>query len=256
MGADGETHAHAEIIDGRTLSGRSRLLLIGESIGVTALIAWIFYESVIAMVLLPVICLLNTRRMKREAGEKFAQQLETEYREMFISLTSALQTGYSVERAFSEAEKTLGMLFGKQSVLRGQLRELNSKVKLRKPVEQAFLEMSERFDSEDLDDFAQIFRAGKRLGGDYAANIRKATARISDRVEVKQAIRTSIAEQQLELKAMSILPMGILAYMKLSAPEFLSPSYGNIVGVATMTGCLFLYAACIVIGRKITDIRV
>lgn len=231
-------------------------MLIAGSTAISAMTAWVFYNSIYGMVVFPMILYLNNRRMKKEAGEKFSQRLETEYREMFISLTGALQTGYSVERAFVEAEKTLKMMYGKESVLLVHVTEMNSRVRLREPVEEAFFELSEKFDSEDLSDFAQIFMSGKRLGGDYVQNIRKATARISDRVEVKQDIRTSIAEQQLELKVMSVLPMGILAYMKLSAPEFMTPSYGNIIGIVTMTGCLALYAACLVIGRKITDIRV
>lgn len=256
MGADRETESNTEIIDGRTLSGRRRLLLLAENIGITLLIAWIFYDSPLGCLVFPLIAVLNTRRMLDEAGENFSRQLETEYREMFISITGALQTGYSIEHAFVESCESLRMLYGEKSVLRPHIIELNSKVRLRKPVEDAFLELSEKFDNEDLSDFAQIFRFGKRLGGDYVTNIRRSTARISERVEVRQEIRTAIAQQQLELKVMTVMPLGILAYMKLSAPEFLDKAYGNAIGIATMTGCLALYAGCLILGKKITDIRV
>ncbi len=98
--------------------------------------------------------------MKAESGEKFARQLETEYREMFLSITGSLQTGYSIEKAFGESGESLKILYGDKSVLLPHVRELNSKVRLRKPVEQAFEELSEKFDNEDLSDFAQIFRFG------------------------------------------------------------------------------------------------
>ncbi|RRF96847.1 MAG: hypothetical protein DUD27_02810 [Lachnospiraceae bacterium] len=194
--------------------------------------------------------------MKEEAGEKFSKQLELEYREMFISITGSLQTGYSIERAFLESTEPLRIIYGEKSVLLPHLVELNSKVRLRKPVEQAFEELSEKFDSEDLSDFAEIFRFGKRLGGDYIENIKSSTRRISERVEVKQEIRASIAQQQLELKVMMVMPLGILAYMKISAPEFLTPSYGNFIGIVVMTACLAVYVGCIALGRKIIDIRV
>lgn len=256
MGTDRETESHTEITDGRTLSGRQKILLLAENIGVTALIAWIFYDSFLGCLVFPLIAVLNTRRMLGEAGENFSKQLEIEYREMFTSITGSLQTGYSIERAFVEAAESLRMLYGDRSVLRPHIVELNSKVRLRKPVEQAFSELAEKFDNEDLSDFAQIFRFGKRLGGEYVNNIRKSTERISKRVEVKQEIRASIAQQQLELKVMSVMPLGILAYMKISAPEFLNPSYGNVIGIVTMTGCLALYAGCLILGKKITDIKV
>lgn len=194
--------------------------------------------------------------MKNESADRFAKQLETEYREMFLSITGSLQTGYSIEKAFEEAGESLKILYGEKSVLIPHVRELNTKVRLRKPVEEAFVELSEKFDNEDLSDFAQIFRFGKRLGGDYVKNIRDTTRRITERVEVRQEIRSAIAQQQMELKIMTVMPLGILGYMKVSAPEFMEPSYGNVIGVAVMTVCLFIYAGAIVLGKKITDIQI
>lgn len=224
---------------------------MAENIGASALIAWIFYNSVAGMVVFPLVMWLNTLRMKNEAGEKFAGQLEQEYREMFMSITGLLQTGYSIEKAFGEAGESLKLIYGDKSVLLPQLRELNGKVKLRKPVEDAFQELAERYDNEDLSDFAQIFRFGKRLGGDYVRNIRDTTQRITERVEVKQEIRASIVQQMLELKVMAVMPAGILGYMKLSAPEFLAPSYANPAGIAVMTVCLAIYVFCLALGKKI-----
>ena len=40
--------------------------------GITALIAWVFYNSVLGCLVLPLIAFLNTRRMKNEAGEDFS----------------------------------------------------------------------------------------------------------------------------------------------------------------------------------------
>ncbi len=222
----------------------------------TVLLVWIFYDSIIGLIIFPAILFLNSKRMKNEAGEEFEKQLELEYREMFTSITGALQTGYSIEHAFAEAGESLRMLYGEKSILRDHIVELCSKVRLRTPVEKAFTELSEKFDNEDLNDFAMIFSFGKRLGGEYVSNIRKSTERISKRVEVKQEIRTAIAQQQMELKVMAVMPLGILGYMKLSAPEFIGAAYGNVLGIGTMTGCLILYAVCLYFGKRITRIRV
>lgn len=256
MGEDRQAGEQPEIIDGRTLGGRQKLLLLAENVGVTAAVAWVFYNSFLGVLIFPIITWLNTKRMKAESGEKFARQLETEYREMFLSITGSLQTGYSIEKAFGESGESLKILYGDKSVLLPHVRELNSKVRLRKPIEQAFEELSEKFDNEDLSDFAQIFRFGKRLGGDYIENIRDTTRRISERVEVRQEIRTAIAQQQMELKVMMVMPLGILAYMKISAPEFMEPSYGNLPGIIIMTVCLLIYAGCIILGKKIIDIKI
>lgn len=256
MGEDREAYKQQEIIDGRTLERRQKILLLAENVALTAAIAWVFYNSIFGAVIFPIVVYLNTKRMRADSGEKFSCKLENEYREMFVSVTGALQTGYSIEKAFAESAVSLSLLYGEKSVLLPHIKELNTKVRLRMPVEQAFEELSAKFDSEDLADFSQIFKVGKRLGGDYVTNIRDTTRRISERVEVRQEIRTAIAQQQLELKVMMAMPLGILAYMKLSAPEFLTPSYGNAAGIMIMTVCLAVYAGCIALGKKITDIRV
>ena len=158
MGEDREAYKQQEIIDGRTLERRQKILLLAENVALTAAIAWVFYNSIFGAVIFPIVVYLNTKRMKADSGEKFSCKLETEYREMFVSVTGALQTGYSIEKAFAESAVSLSLLYGEKSVLLPHIKELNTKVRLRMPVEQAFEELSAKFDSEDLADFSQIFK--------------------------------------------------------------------------------------------------
>lgn len=232
------------------------MILVGENIGITLLLAWLFYDSTFGLILLPVVWVLNSRRRKAEQEESWERQLQLEYRELLISVSSSMQTGYSVEHAFEEAERSIVLLYGKESVLLPGLRRLNGQVRLRVPVEKAFREMAEEYGSEDLLDFAVIFGFGKRLGGGYVQNIKDSARKISQRVELSQEIRTCIAEKQLELKAMTVMPAGILAYMRLSAGEYMKPVYHALPGIVAMSAALILYAGSIWLGKKIINIRI
>lgn len=77
------------------------------------------------------------------------------------------------------------------------------------------------------------------------------TERIAEGIEVKREINTVIAAKRLEQNIMSLVPCGILLYMGMGMPEFLSPLYGNLTGVAVMSGCLGLYAGAYLLGQKI-----
>ena len=55
---------------------------------------------------------------------------------------------------------------------------------------------------------------------------------------------------------MAVIPAGILIYMNLSSPEYMAVLYENSAGHLMMAGALAAYAAALILGRKILDIRV
>ena len=55
---------------------------------------------------------------------------------------------------------------------------------------------------------------------------------------------------------MSLMPAGIIVYLQMTSPGFLSVLYGNPFGIAAMSICLAIYAAAYWMGRKIVDIEV
>ena len=220
------------------------------------LIAWIFYDAWWGMLCLPAAAYVNGiryRDKKRKATEK---QFMVEYREFLLGLISSLESGYSVENAFVEAEQTILRMFGDKSVIAGELHRLNAKVELKCPVERAFVEFAEAFPYEEATNFANIFSFAKRLGGDYIRNIRRTAEKIEEKVELKQEIVAAVAEKQMELNVMTVMPMAIIAYLRIGSGEFLAPMYHNLFGAVFMTVCIALYAAAIALGKKIVDIRV
>jgi len=55
---------------------------------------------------------------------------------------------------------------------------------------------------------------------------------------------------------MSLMPAGIILYLKLTSPGFLSVLYGNLFGMCAMTLCLGIYVLSYWLGRRIVDIEV
>lgn len=222
----------------------------------TFLIAWLFYDSIIGLIVFPLVFILNGRRFSEEKKKQRDSRVQDEYKEMLISVSGALQTGYSIENSFKEAENDLLMLYGEKSILYPKIRQMNGKVRMHIPVEQAFYEMAVDIDSDDMIGFAEVFRFAKRLGGDYIANVRNSAARIREKVELSQEIDTMTAEKRFELKIMTVMPMGVFAYMRLSAPEFMTGAYHSFTGIAVMTTALVIYVGAIFLGRRIIDIKV
>lgn len=252
----GKATSHKETGDGRHLTWREHGLLILEDTVVSVVIAWVFYDSVLGLAIVIPLAVLNHRRYRQSIQEKWEKKFSVQLRDLLSELVSALKIGYSVERAFAEVEKSLGDLYGSDCVFAESLFELNQKVKMRIPVEQAFLEMADHYANEDLSGFAEVFRFAKRLGGNYIENIKRCASKVSSRLEIASEISLAVAEKQMELKVMMAMPLGVLLYMKVSSPDFLDSVYHSFFGVAMMTGALAVYAGAIILGKRIVDIKV
>ena len=68
----------------------------------------------------------------------------------------------------------------------------------------------------------------KRSGGDSILIIKNAVRQLGDKAEVKREIDTVIAAKKMEFQIMSVIPLGIIGYMRLSFPEFMAGLYGNL----------------------------
>jgi tight adherence protein B len=60
----------------------------------------------------------------------------------------------------------------------------------------------------------------------------------------------------MEQKVMNVIPLFILAYLRISSGDYLDVLYGNLFGVSVMSGCLLVYAAAIVVSERLLAIHV
>ena len=124
------------------------------------------------------------------------------------------------------------------------------------PMEQVFEEFAGRVELEDVENFAAVFSAAKRSGGDMIGIIQNTVGQIGDKIEIHREIDTILAAKKYEFKVMSWIPYGIIFYLILSFPEFTACLYGNIAGTGVMTICLLVYTGACVLGEKLVDIEV
>ena len=109
---------------------------------------------------------------------------------------------------------------------------------------------------EDIENFAAVFYTAKRTGGDMTQVIQKVARMLGDKIEVKKEIEATLAAKKSEQMVMSIMPAGIICYLKLTSPGFMDVLYGNIFGICAMTVCMVIYGFSYWLGVKIVDIEV
>ena len=228
--------------------------VIAASIGITALVAWLFYRSFYALILFPVIFAVCTYYFHEVNSEKRRDRVLAEFREMLKIICSELKSGHSLENAVMILDREIIALRGEKAVLLKGIMVMKKQLKLKKPVEQAISDFADYYGYEEIINFAYTISYAKRLGGNYVKNIASTAERIEKRMEVKQDIRTYLAEKQFEMKIMSVMPLGILLYIGVTSYEFIEPLYHNLIGVVIMTVSLVLYVVCLYIAKKIVTI--
>lgn len=232
------------------------VLAAGKSIFITVVMAYLFYRSWIGAVVLSPVAFFYYRMCRRECLERKQQEFEEQFKEALRALTTALNVGYSIENAMREVLKEMKILYGKDTMIIRELTYIVRQLEMNITVEQAFREFAGRVDVEDVRTFVMVFGVTKRNGGDMISILRNTIEKICMKMEVRQEIQTLVAAKKMEFRIMSVIPVGIIIYMKISFSEFMSILYGNTGGAVIMSICLGIYLAAYYLGKTMLEIEV
>lgn len=229
---------------------------VGRSIAVISMIAYLYYDSIWALPLLIPVGIWHFMEWKRERVSKKKQEFLMQFQEAVHAISVSLNVGYSIENAVKEAKKDLDILYNEKTAIQREFGYMIHQIHVHIPMEQVFEEWSDRVDQEDVRNFAAVFVTAKKSGGDMIHIIRNAINQIRDKLGVNKEIQTLLSARKYEFKVMSAVPFAMIAYMKVSFPEFVQVLYGNIIGIGVMSVCLGIYIVAYWLGRKLVNIEV
>lgn len=206
--------------------------------------------------MLAVIFPLYRIHYRRRLLEERKKILEMQFVDGMQSMAAALLSGFSVENAWKEAERELRELHGADAYMTRELQQVNRGVAMNQPVEKLLYEFALRSGCEDILDFAEVFLFAKRSGGNYAEIMHNTSVRIREKNGVEQEIAAAIAGKKMEQKVMNVVPVFLLAYLKLTAADFLAPLYDGLLGFGVMSFAFAVYLGALILSQKMTDIRI
>lgn len=221
-----------------------------------AVVSYLFFDSYTAFAVLLSGIFLFLREYRQELARRRSREMRLQFLDGMQLTAASLQAGYSVENAFHEALKELEKIYGQDTFIMKEFRHLVTQTGMNRNVEELLNSLGRRSGIDDIKSFAEVFETAKRTGGDLLAVIRNTVSCMRQRQETLAEIETCLAGKVMEQNVMSVVPILILAYVRLSSPEFLESMYGNITGTAIMTICFGLYAAAWFWGRRIVQIEV
>ena len=236
----------------------SRRELIENILLFTALdatIAYLFYRSVIAFLILFPILIPFLRSRRKDLNTRRRREILAEFTTGMQMVNASLQAGYAIENSFREAISELRKIYPDDAFIIIEFRHILTQTSLNVPIETLLLDLGHRTHIEDIRNFAEVFQTAKRTGGDLIAIIRNAVTSIQVKKETREEIEANLSGKASEQKIMSAAPILLIAYTSLTSPGFLDVCYHNTLGIAIMTGSLIIYATAYLWGRKIMQIE-
>lgn len=228
----------------------------GQGLLIDGLFAYVFYRSMIAFFLFVPFAVIYPIIKKGELKEKRLEELNLEFKEGILLLSSFLSAGYSVENAFSSAVKELVLLYEEEGLIVREFSHIENQIRINRSVEKALLEFAGRSGLDDVKNFAEVFAASKRSGGELVTVISHTADVIRDKVLVRQDILTITASKQFEQKIMNMIPFFIVLYIDMSSPGFFDMMYTTGLGRILMTICMAVYIIAFLIAKRIMKIEI
>lgn len=224
--------------------------------GFAAAVSYVFYRSLPVFILLSPFGLCYPLIKKRDLKEQRLKKLNLEFKEGILILSSFLSAGYSVENAFSASVKELVAMYGPSGMMTLEFSHMEGQIRMNRPVEQVLREFGDRSGLDDVRNFAEVFAAAKRSGGELVSIINHTSGVIRDKIQIQEEITTMTAAKQFEQKIMNLIPFFLVLYVDVSSPGFFDMMYQTSAGRGIMTGCLVLYAAAYALAGRILRIEV
>ncbi len=238
------------------ISAKGFLIVLLSDIGIAAWISYVLFNSYLGFLSFFPVFVFHLKMQEKSEGEKAAAGFDEKYKEFLTGLSSGLRAGHSLENAFGDAERNLSVLYGQRDPFVGELSQMNRQIGMNIPVEEIFSRFADRHPIEEVENMAEILAIGKRLGGNYVKNISEAAEKIRQSLELKAKIAALTAEKTFELKMMLILPPGMLTYIRIASPDFISPIYGTALGIGLVSLSIACYITAYAWGTKIVKIEV
>lgn len=253
---DGKSGKNKDLNGIYRLSNKDKVRIISEYLIISAVAAWVFYDSIAAFcIILPGLVIYYGFR-KGKMVKKKKTEMKSQFLKSLEALEICINAGMSSENAIYDTRKEMERVFSKNSLICREYLYMENGLKARKSVCDVLREFANRTDIEEIKDFALCFEVAGESSGDYRKVIGNCISLIESGIRTKEEILVTLEGRIFEQKVMNIIPVAIIAYLRYSSSGFLDVLYRNTFGRVFMSICLVLYIVAAVISDYFTRINV
>lgn len=220
-------------------------------------LGYIFYRDLIISGALALFAFRFPSLQKKALIEKRRKKLTLQFKDMLYSLSSAIGSGSSPERAMNIVLTDMRRQYvNPDTYIIRELELIVSKLGMNANIEDLFADLAERSGIEDIKMFAAMFDIAKLTGGNMIQIIRQTSDIITQKIETSNEIDTLLAAKQFEQKIMTAAPVLFLYLLTETTGEFMAPLFADWKGHFLCTVALILVVVGHFWSKKIADIKI
>lgn len=220
-------------------------------------VAYIFYQNIVlAGILLPLAFFYPKIRAK-ELMKKRKNELHFQFKDLLYAVSASLSSGKSLERAFEDANKDLEFIYpNSDAYIMKECERIITLLQMNERIEDILEDFAKRAQIEDITSFVDVLKSCRSAGGNLVEVMRTTTQVISEKIEIKNEIDTLIAAKKFEQRVMSVMPIGMVAILSLSAKDYMVPIFTTLQGRIMMTVGLIVITVMYFLSKRIMEIKI
>jgi len=187
-------------------------------------------------------------------------ELKMQFREWMMLLYASIAVGISLESAirdsWTEMKDSHTKNLMKMNYIFMELDMMVKKMSMNVSVTECLEDFAVRSGDEDIYDFFEVIYIARQQGGSMKKIVRDAIEKINDKIEMNCEIAAVIAGKKHEFLIMSVIPLGMIIYMRIGSPELMTVLYTSAAGKTVMAVGLGIYGFAVFWGMKIVRISI
>lgn len=186
---------------------------------------------------------------------KKKKNLKLQFRELLDALATSIGSGKNIMDSFKGAYDDLGIIYAEDADIIKELAVILDGITNNIDIEKSLMNFGIRSGVEDIESFANVFETCYRKGGNIKDVIKNTQQILIEKMEVEMEIETIVASAKNEQMVMSVLPIVLIAVIKMMSPEFGS-NFTTPAGILSTTVAVIAFVAAYFIGNKVLAIKI
>ena len=179
--------------------------------------------------------------------------LKRQFMDLLECLNTSLSAGNTMHGAMMNARSDLQNQYADSDYIMVELAEIISGMNNGMNLEEMIANFGVRSANEDIMNFSNVISNCYRLGGNFSDVVRHTREIISDKIMVADEIETKISSNKLQHNAMALMPIALVAMLKVASPEF-AANLSSFLGVIMTTVAIGIFVGSYFWGQKIINI--
>lgn len=186
--------------------------------------------------------------------EKRRRQLSIQFRDMLDGITTSLGAGNNVLNSFNSVYKDLKVQYNEDAYIIKELEIILSGMSSNFKIENLLEDFGNRSGIVDIVSFANVFKICYRKGGNIQEIISCTHSILSQKMEINEDINTTISGSKMDQMIMIVMPVILIALIKMMSPEF-AENFVTGTGIISTTIAIGMFVAAYRVGKIIMDIK-